>query len=80
VARVRERRGAYRVFVGQAEGKRPLEHIGVVWRIILKWIFNKWNGNMEWIYLSQDRDRWRAVVNEILNPWVPQNTASFLNI
>jgi hypothetical protein len=28
-------------------------------------------GNMEWIKLAQDRDRWRALVNAIMNLWVP---------
>jgi hypothetical protein len=33
---------------------------GVDWRIILKWIFKQWDGDMDWIGLDQDRDRWRA--------------------
>ena len=40
---------------------------GVDWRIILKWMLEKWDGNMDWINLAQDRDRWRAVVNAIMN-------------
>jgi hypothetical protein len=40
-----------------------LEDSGVDGRIILRWIFRKWNeGNMDWIELAQDRDRWRAFV------------------
>jgi hypothetical protein len=31
-------------------------------RIILKWIFRKWDWDMDWIDLARDRDRWRAVV------------------
>jgi hypothetical protein len=44
---------------------------GVDGRIILKWIFKKWDGRKYWIELAQDRDRWRALVNAVMNLWVP---------
>jgi hypothetical protein len=44
-----------------------LEDPGVDGRIILKWILEKWNGDMDWIDLAQGRDRWRAVVNAVMN-------------
>jgi hypothetical protein len=44
-----------------------LEGPGVDGRIILKWIFKKWDGDMDWIDMAQDRDRWRAVVNAVMN-------------
>jgi hypothetical protein len=53
---------------------REGDHLGdpdVDGRIILKWIFKKWNGDMDWIELAQDRDRWRALVNAVMNLRVP---------
>jgi len=38
---------------------------------ILKWIFRKWDGGMGWIDLAQDRDRWRDLVDVVMNLRVP---------
>jgi hypothetical protein len=47
-----------------------LEDLDANGRIILKRIFMTWIGGMEWIDLAQDTDRWRAVVNAVMNlPW-----------
>jgi hypothetical protein len=51
---------------------------GVDGRIILKWIFKKWDGGMDWTELAQNRDRWRALVNAVMNLWVPCNVGNFL--
>jgi hypothetical protein len=48
-----------------------LKDPGVDGMIILKCILEKWDGGMDWIDLAQDRDRWRAVVNAVMNLRVP---------
>jgi hypothetical protein len=44
---------------------------GVDGKIILKWIIKKWDRYMDWIKLAQDRDRWRALLNAVMNLRVP---------
>jgi hypothetical protein len=48
-----------------------LEDPGADGRIILKWILKKWDRGMDWFDLAQDRDRWRALVNAVMNLQVP---------
>jgi len=48
-----------------------LEDPGVDGKIILRWIFRKWDGGMDWIDLAQVRDKWRAFVNAVMNFRVP---------
>jgi hypothetical protein len=68
VARIGEKRNAYRFLVGKPEGKRPLgrpRHRGVDnIRIDLGEV--GW-GDVDWIGLAKDRNRWRALVNSVLN-------------
>jgi hypothetical protein len=52
-----ERRGACRVLVGKPEGKSHLEDPGIDGRIILKLIFEKFDGGIDWVNLAHDRMR-----------------------
>jgi hypothetical protein len=47
-----------------------LKDLGIYGRIILQWIFKKWDRSMDWIDVAQDTDRWRALVNAVMNFWV----------
>jgi hypothetical protein len=66
-----ECRDAYRILVGKPEGRSQLENRGVDGRIILKCVLETWDGGMDWIELAQDRDKWRALVNAVMNLRVP---------
>jgi hypothetical protein len=50
---------------------------GIDGRIILKWIFKKGVGSMDWIELAQDKNRWLALVNMVMNLRVPLNVWDF---
>jgi hypothetical protein len=68
VARVGEGRGMYRVLVGKPEGKRPLGRPRHRWYDNIKMDLQEVGcGGMDWIELAQDRDRWRALVNAVMN-------------
>jgi hypothetical protein len=67
-----EKSNAYRIMVGKPEGKRPLGRPRRRWvnniKIDLRDI--GWDG-VDWIGLAQDRDKWRALVNTVMNLRVP---------
>jgi hypothetical protein len=60
------------VFVGKPEGKRPLGLPRCRWEDNIKIDLQELEcGNMDWIGLAQDRDRWRALVYAVMNLRVP---------
>jgi hypothetical protein len=66
------KRNAYRLLVGRPEGKRPLGRPRRRWvdNIRMDLVEVGW-GDMDWIVLAKDRNRWRALVNSVLNLRVP---------
>ena len=63
-----EKSGVYRVLVGKREGKRPLGRPRCRWEDNIKMVLHELGcGSKEWIELAQDRDRWRALVNVVMN-------------
>jgi hypothetical protein len=72
VARMGEKRNAYRLLVGKPEGKSQLERPRRRWvdNIRMDLVEVGW-GDVDWIGLAQDRDRWRTLVNSVLNLRVP---------
>jgi hypothetical protein len=72
VARMGEEKGAYRVLVGKPEGRRPLGTSRGRWKDNIKMDLQEVGcGGMDWIELAQDRDRWQALLNEVMNLRVP---------
>jgi len=72
VARVGERRVVYRVLVGKPEGNGQLGRPKRRWEDNIKMDLQEVGcGCMDWIDLAQDRDRWWALVNAVMNLRVP---------
>ena len=72
VARMGEGRDTYRVLVGKPEGKRPLGRPKHRWEDNIKMEPQEVGcGGMDWIELAQDRDRWWALMNAVMNLQVP---------
>jgi hypothetical protein len=72
VARMGEKRNMYRLLVGKAEGKRPLGRPRRRWINNIKmYLLEIGVSVLDWIGLAQDRYRWRARVNSVMNLLVP---------
>jgi hypothetical protein len=69
---MREKRDAYRLLMGEPEGKRPLARPRRRWLDDIKMDLVEvgWS-DVDWIGLAQDRGRWKALVNSVLNLRVP---------
>jgi hypothetical protein len=72
VARMGENRNAYRLLVVKPEGRRPLGRPRLRWVDNIRMNLGKvgW-GDVDWIGLAKDRNRWRALMNSVLNLRVP---------
>jgi hypothetical protein len=70
VAKMGEKKNAY--WWGSQKVRDHWEDLDVGWWTILTWILREigWDG-IDWIDLAQDRDQWRALVNMVMNLWVP---------
>jgi hypothetical protein len=72
VARTGGRIDTYRVLVGKSNGKRLLGRYRRRWKSDIESDLQemRWGG-MDWIDLAQDRDRWRELVNAVMNLRIP---------
>jgi hypothetical protein len=67
-----EKRNAYRLLVGKPEGKRPLGRPRRRWVDDMRMDLGEVGlSDVDWIGLAKDRNRWRALVNSVLNLRVP---------
>jgi len=72
VGHMRDKTGAYRVLVGRPDGKSLLGRLRCIWDDTIKMDHQEvgWEG-IYCIVLAQDRERWRVLVNAVMNLWVP---------
>jgi hypothetical protein len=78
VACMGEVRGAYNILVGRSEGRRPLGRLKRRWEDNIKMDLREIGfGDVDWIHLTEDRDRWQALVNMVMS--LPIKCRGFLN-
>ena len=66
-----EGRGVHRSLMGKPEGKRPLGRPRLIWEDNIKMDLREVGGGGDWMELTQDRNRWRALVNTVMKFRVP---------
>jgi PAS domain-containing protein len=72
VARMGEVRRAYNILVRRPEGRRPLERPRRRWEDNIKMDIREIGfGDVDWSHWTQDKDRWRALMNTVMNLRVP---------
>jgi hypothetical protein len=67
-----EKWNMYRLLVGKPEGKRPLRRLRCRWIDNIKMdLLEIGFSGVDWVGIAQDRYRWRALVNAVMDVWVP---------
>ena len=79
VACVGQKRSDYRILVGKREGNMPLGRRRGRWKDIKIDLKETGSEVVDWIRQAQDRDKWCAVVNTVMNLQVPYNCVQFLS-
>jgi hypothetical protein len=67
---MRAKKNSYTVFVGNPEGRRPLERPRCRWEDKMDLRAIEW-GSMDWVNLAQDMDQWKALLNTVVKLQVP---------
>jgi hypothetical protein len=76
-----EKRNAYRLLVGKPEGKRQLGRPRLRWMDNIKIDLGEiGRDGMDWIGLAHDRNKWRALMDSVMNLWFPSNAGIIISI
>jgi len=78
VARMGEGSGVHRILVGKPKGKRTLGRPRRRWEDNIKMDLREGGGSGDCMELAQDKDRWRTIVNTVMNLRVPLSAGNFL--